>query len=214
MQLDQLVSFYKAMGDTTRVRILAILANGPLHGQALAGKLGVTPPTITHHMAKLREAGLVYERRDKNTVYFYLHEANVKRQSQAIVGVLDRAKSGAGDSLFADTDAETRGERGEENKMAVESIQVIRSFFTAEGKLKQIPAQRKKKLIVFEHIVRGLKKGHKYTEKEISDYIRQFHEDYATIRREFIMNHYMYREDGVYELNPEEMWAKPENQRK
>lgn len=92
MQLDQLVTFYKALGDPTRVRILAILANGPLHGQALAGKLGVTPPTITHHMAKLREAGVVYERRDKNTIYFYLHEAHVKRQSQAIVNVMEKAK--------------------------------------------------------------------------------------------------------------------------
>lgn len=91
----------------------------------------------------------------------------------------------------------------------VESLQVLRTFFTADGRLKQIPAQRKKKLIVFEHMVRGLEKGRKYTEAQINEYIRQFHEDYATIRREFVMNHYMYREDGIYELNPEELWAKP-----
>jgi DNA-binding transcriptional ArsR family regulator len=91
MQLDQLVTFYKALGDPTRIRILALLANGPMHGQALAGTLGVTPPTVTHHMAKLREAGVVYERRDKNTIYFYLHEANMKRQSAAIIHVLEKA---------------------------------------------------------------------------------------------------------------------------
>jgi len=92
MQLDKLVAFHKALADPTRIRILAILANGPLHGQALAGKLGVTPPTITHHMAKLREAGAVYERRDKNTIYFYLYEANMKRNSHAILNVLEKAK--------------------------------------------------------------------------------------------------------------------------
>ncbi|MGG1660107.1 metalloregulator ArsR/SmtB family transcription factor [Brevibacillus sp. NRS-1366] len=207
MQLDQLVTFYKALGDPTRVRILAILANGPLHGQALAGKMGVTPPTITHHMTKLREAGVVYERRDKNTIYFYLHEANMKRQSQAILDVLEKAKEMADEDLFAEgTNSEER-----KNKMAAEKIQVIRSFITPDGKLKQIPTQRKKKLFVFEHMVRGLEKGRKYQEKEINEYIRQFHDDYATIRREFIMNHYMYREDGIYELNPEAMWAKPED---
>lgn len=204
MQLDQLVTFYKALGDPTRVRILAILANGPLHGQALAGKLGVTPPTITHHMAKLREAGVVYERRDKNTIYFYLHDANLKRQSGAIIQVMEKAKESTDEDLLVDgTDVEER-----KTQMALEKMQVIRSFITSDGKLKQIPAQRKKKLIIFEYMVRGLEKGRKYAEKEINEYIKQFHDDYATIRREFIMNHYMYRENGIYELNPEAMWAK------
>lgn len=204
LQLDQLVTFYKALGDPTRVRILAILANGPLHGQALAGKLGVTPPTITHHMAKLREAGVVYERRDKNTIYFYLHEANLKRQSGAIIQVMEKAKESTGEDLLVDgADVEER-----KTQMELEKMQVIRSFITPDGKLKQIPAQRKKKLVVFEYMVRGLEKGRKYPEKEINEYIKQFHDDYATIRREFIMNHYMYREDGIYELNPETMWAR------
>lgn len=74
MQLDRLVNFHKAVGDVTRIRIIALLQNGPSMVRALAGKLGVTPPTITHHMTKLREADLVYERRDKNTIYFYLNE--------------------------------------------------------------------------------------------------------------------------------------------
>ncbi|QDS35562.1 MULTISPECIES: metalloregulator ArsR/SmtB family transcription factor [Brevibacillus] len=207
MQLDQLVTFYKALGDPTRVRILAILANGPLHGQALAGKLGVTPPTITHHMAKLRDAGVVYERRDKNTIYFYLHEANVTRQSQAIVNVMEKAKDSTAEDIFAQDNSHVQ----RRHQMAAEKMQVIRSFITPDGKLKQIPSQRKKKLIVFEHMVRGLEKGRKYKEQEINEYIRQFHEDYATIRREFIMNHYMYREEGIYELNPEEIWAKAED---
>ncbi|KZE48783.1 ArsR family transcriptional regulator [Brevibacillus parabrevis] len=212
MQLDKLVTFYKALGDPTRVRILAMLANGPLHGQALAGKLGVTPPTITHHMAKLRDAGIVYERRDKNTIYFYLHEANMKRQTQAILNVLERAKGTMEEDLFADEETKTPQEQ-RRSQMAADQMHVIKSFLTPDGKLKQIPAQRKKKLIVFEYMVRGLEFGRKYKEQEINDYIRQFHDDYATIRREFVMNHYMYREDGIYELNPEEMWAKAEELR-
>ncbi|MFD2370009.1 metalloregulator ArsR/SmtB family transcription factor [Brevibacillus sp. GCM10020057] len=204
MQLDKLVAFHKALADPTRIRILAILANGPLHGQALAGKLGVTPPTITHHMAKLREAGAVYERRDKNTIYFYLHEANMKRKSAAILQILEKAKdSGAIDEGEVFDETEQR-----RSDMEAEKWQVIRNFITPDGKLKQIPAQRKKKLIVFEYMVRGLEKGRKYPEREINEYIKSFHDDFATIRREFIMNHYMYREDGIYELNPEAMWAK------
>lgn len=61
---------------------------------------------------------------------------------------------------------------------------------------------------MLERLVKGLEPRRKYTEKEINEYIRKFHEDFATIRREFIMNHYMYRENGIYELNPPEMWGK------
>ncbi|NGQ94875.1 metalloregulator ArsR/SmtB family transcription factor [Brevibacillus sp. SYP-B805] len=201
MQLQRIVNFYKTLGDPTRIRILALLAKGPLHGQALAGKLGVTPPTITHHMVKLREVGLIYERREKNTIYFYLNDKSLKRDVQAILDVVFK-----GEGLL-----EEHGEEGRSmSALEAERAAVIQNFFTVDGKLKQIPAQRKKKLFVFEHMLKGLKQGRKYPEKELNEYIKQFHDDYATIRREFVMNHYMYRENGVYELNPREMWAKPE----
>ncbi|MGN7174674.1 ArsR family transcriptional regulator [Paenibacillus sp. FSL R5-0490] len=192
MQLNRLVAFYKTMGDPTRIRIVFLLAKGPLHGQAIAGKLGLTPPTITHHLNKLREINLVYQRRDKNTVYFYLNESVLKQQSGVLAKLADKEEVKKMEELNS------------------ENQKVIENFFTRDGKLKNIPAQRKKKLMVFEHLIKGLKMGKKYEEKELNEYIKQYHEDYATIRREFIINHYMYRENGIYELNPPEMWAKIE----
>jgi hypothetical protein len=85
---------------------------------------------------------------------------------------------------------------------------VINNFFTKEGKLKHLPAQFKKKLIALEHIASDLECGRKYTEKEINAYIKQFHDDYATIRREFIVHQFMNREHEIYELNPKELWVK------
>ncbi|RHW31422.1 DUF2087 domain-containing protein [Neobacillus notoginsengisoli] len=192
MQLNRLVSFYKAMGDPTRLRVVALLARGPLHGQAIAGKLGLTPPTITHHLKKLRDVHVVYERREKNTIYFHLNETVLKQHAKVLTHFLEK-----------------KGEELDEmDRLSLEKQKVINNFITAEGKLKNIPAQRKKKLYVLEHMIRGLTKGRKYEEKEINEFIKKFHDDFATIRREFIINHYMYRENGVYELNPEEMWAK------
>jgi hypothetical protein len=63
-------------------------------------------------------------------------------------------------------------------------------------------------LIVLEHVVAKLEQGRKYNEKEINEFIKTFHNDFATIRREFIMHQFMYRENQIYELNPQEMWAK------
>ncbi|WP_027409588.1 metalloregulator ArsR/SmtB family transcription factor [Anoxybacillus tepidamans] len=193
MQLNRLVSFFKTIGDPTRLRIIKLLAEGPLHGQAIAGKLGLTPPTITHHLHKLREVNAVYERRDGNTIYFYLNESVIKHYASAL---MDLSKQDEVKKEIKDLMAERQ--------------KVIDNFFANDGRLKHIPAQRKKKLIVLEHILKGLQKGKKYGEKELNEYIKKFYDDYATIRREFIINNYMYRENGIYELNPEEMWAKIE----
>lgn len=192
MQLDKVVAFHKALADPTRIRILFLLKSGPLHGQALAEKLGVSAPTITHHMAKLRHVALVTERRDKNTIYFALDKYVLEQNAQSLVASL----------LGAQTQREGSVDQNERLKQSV-----LHRFFAEDGKLKQIPAQRKRKLIVFEHMLGGLVPGEKYPEPSINAHILQFHEDYCTIRREFIMNRFMYRDHGVYELNPPEMWT-------
>jgi hypothetical protein len=189
MQLNKIVEFHKALGDLTRIRIIALLQQGPLHGQAIAGKLGLKPPTITHHIAKLREVGLIKERRDKNTIYFSLNTKILETSAKAILSV------GSGGILNMEMTV-TEEERAT----------IINNFFTNEGKLKNYPAQRKKKLVVLAHMAKGLEFGRVYPEKEINEYLKQFHEDYATLRRELIMCQYMYRENNQYELNPVELW--------
>lgn len=195
MQLEKVVSYHKALADPTRIRILILLADGELNGQVLAEKLCVTPATITHHAAKLREASLINERRDKNTIYFSLNHYFIKNSATAAVDLIYKNAGSKGDTDMLN----------EHNQRLKDST--IRNFITSEGKLKHIPAQLKKKLIVLEHLVSGLESGRKYTEQEINDYIKKFHEDFATIRREFIMHQFMFRENQIYELNPQEMWA-------
>lgn len=193
MQLDKVVNYHKALADPTRIKILILLADGELNGQILAEKLYVTPATITHHAAKLREASLITERRDKNTIYFSLNHYFIKHSANYTESLIYRKDRGG----LADLD-------DDQNRMR-ESV--IKNFFTTDGKLKNVPVQLKKKLIVLELLVSKLEKGRKYSEKEINEYIKQVHDDFATIRREFIMHHFMFRENQVYELNPPEMWA-------
>ncbi|MBT2216988.1 metalloregulator ArsR/SmtB family transcription factor [Virgibacillus dakarensis] len=188
MQLDRIVNFHKTIGDKTRIQIIALLKDGPLHGQAIAGKLGLTPPTISYHITKLREIDVIYQRRDKNTIYFHLNEKKLAFLAQAILKI-------GGEKEMEPFQVDDK-----------EKYNVVKNFFDDNGKLKTIPAQRKKKLIILEHLVQGLEKGKTYSEEEINVHIKQFHDDYATIRREFIMCQFMNRQNGQYELNPEEIW--------
>lgn len=95
-----------------------------------------------------------------------------------------------------------------ENQSSRVQDTVIRNFFTTDGRLKSLPAQLKKKLIILDHMAAQLEKGRKYKEKELNEFIKLYHDDFATIRREFIMHQFMYRDNDVYELNPREMWAR------
>lgn len=188
MQINRMVAFYKALGDFNRLRIIILLQHGPLHGQAIAGKLGLTAPTITHHMAKLREVGLIKERRNKNTIYFSLNTKILENQADALLTL------GKGERVMEMHVTET------------ERAEILKNFFTADGRLKTIPAQRKKRLVVLEKMASGFELNKVYSEKEVSMYLRRFHEDYATLRRELIDCRFMYRNNGEYKLNPPELW--------
>ncbi|WP_240421769.1 metalloregulator ArsR/SmtB family transcription factor [Paenibacillus periandrae] len=196
MQLDKVVNYHKALADPTRIRILILLAEGELNGQVLAEKLGVSPATITHHTTKLREASLINERRDKNTIFFSLNHYFIKSNATASVDLIYKNANILG------------GAEGMDDKNMRLKESVIKNFFTSNGKLRNLPVQLKKKLIVLENLVSRLEKGRKYTEKEINEFIMNFHDDFATIRREFIMHQFMFRENQIYELNPPEMWAR------
>lgn len=194
MQLDKIVNYHKALADPTRVKILILLADGELNGQRIAEKLGVTPATITHHVGKLAGASLINQRREKNTIYFSLNHYFINNSADATANLIYRSTHKNGGKIML-TEEQIK-----------QRDSVIRNFFTPDEKLKNIPSSQKKKLIVLEYLVSKLDDTQKYTEQEINAFIQNYHEDYATIRREFIIHHFMYRENEIYEINPIEMW--------
>jgi len=200
MQLDKVVEYHKALADPTRVKMLILLAGGEMSGQTLARELDVTPATVTHHASKLRQASLIKERRDKNTIFLSLDSYMLRSNSTAAAELIMRnlaATNGGDDMHMQDAQASSKFRES-----------TLRNFFSPDGRLKHMPSQLKKKLIVLEHMVSRLQKGKKYTEKEINAFIQDYHPDFATIRREFIMHQFMYRSEEIYELNPQVMWAR------
>ena len=53
------VRLFKALGDESRLRILHLLASGDLYLTEIAERMGLSKPTVSHHLALLRAAGLV-----------------------------------------------------------------------------------------------------------------------------------------------------------
>lgn len=73
-------TFLKVLGDETRLKVVQILFNGPLHVSALMEQLGIEQSLLSHHLRILREAGIVMHERDGKSVLYRLTPGIESRQ--------------------------------------------------------------------------------------------------------------------------------------
>ena len=71
------VRLYRALGDETRLQILRLLADRDRYMTELANELDLSKPTISHHLAQLRSAGLVTLTEQGNLTYYSLRRDRV-----------------------------------------------------------------------------------------------------------------------------------------
>ena len=83
-QLQGLEDLFKALGDRTRLRILALLAAGEVCVCNIHESLGLPQPTVSRHLAYLRRSGLVETRRDGVWMHYRLAPP-AERLASAIV---------------------------------------------------------------------------------------------------------------------------------
>lgn len=84
MNLLALLATAAALGDATRLRMMLRLGSGPVSVGQLGASVGVTSPSVTHHVRKLREAGLVVAvRQGRRTIV-----RRVERRWTTIIGAL------------------------------------------------------------------------------------------------------------------------------
>ncbi|MDI3327861.1 MAG: metalloregulator ArsR/SmtB family transcription factor, partial [Alicyclobacillaceae bacterium] len=68
---------YKALADKTRLHILALLRGGEMCVCELVEVLQMTQPAVSQHLRRLKQAGLVKERKTAQWVFYRLDGAGV-----------------------------------------------------------------------------------------------------------------------------------------
>lgn len=68
---------FRALADPTRRQILQELKGGELAAGAIAARFDISGPAISRHLAILKAADLVSERRDANRIYYRLEPDRV-----------------------------------------------------------------------------------------------------------------------------------------
>lgn len=84
LALRDLAVLFRALGDETRLAIVALLANGELCVCHLQEALGLTQPNISRHLAILRGAGVVADRREGTWVHYRLLEQDDPERARVL----------------------------------------------------------------------------------------------------------------------------------
>ena len=185
MTETEAILLFKCLSDKSRLQILKSLAIEDMYVERLAERLGITAATVSFHLKKLADAGAVTSYKSQ---YYMMYSLNKEIFETSILDII-REKSDEAD-LQAQRDAEYRQK-------------VINTFFEY-GRLKSIPAQRKKERIVLEVIAEAFEYDRIYTEREVNIIIADFHDDFCTIRRNMVGEGLLARDtNGYWRVKPE-----------
>ena len=75
----ELLEIFKALADANRLKIIGLLARQPYSVEQLAALLNLKPPTVSHHLSKLSEVGLVGAKAEGYYSMYYLDESALKK---------------------------------------------------------------------------------------------------------------------------------------
>jgi predicted transcriptional regulator len=175
---NELVDFYKALADANRLKLIGLLANHAYSVEELAALLQLKPSTVSHHLAKLTQVGLVSARTES---YYNVYHLEAKALEEKTRRLLSREDFTA---AVEDIDLDTYDRK------------VIADFTRKDGSLKTIPAQQKKLEAILRYIAKAFEPDKRYSEKQVNKILANYHKDTASLRRELVGYKLMKREGG------------------
>ncbi len=183
--IDQLLPVLKALAHESRLRLLGLLATDEYTVSALAERLNLKEPTVSHHLAKLHSVGFVQMRVEGTAHYYRLDQQAIQRLNRGLLSETQVAQ-------LAD---DVVGEPWERK---------VLQTYLIDGQLTKIPDTRKKRDVILRWLVRQFATDTRYPEPELNAIIKRIHPDTATLRRELVGARLMQRENGIYWRVPEQ----------
>ena len=174
-----LLNFCKALADSSRLRIVGLLASRERSVQELAALLGLKEPTVSHHLSVLKTLDLVRLRADGTTHWYRLDDEVLRKIGRLVF---------SRESLAA---------LARPVEKASWEDNVLRTFVDGE-RLIEIPVPQKKRRVILRWLLDYFDPDETYSEAGVNAIIKRHHPDCATLRREFIGARMMAREGGVY----------------
>ena len=186
-QQETMLAFVKALANVDRLKIAGLLAVEPANPAQIAARLSLPPYEVLRHLEQMEALGLirtveggpVIQGRETPPTYVLAAEAVQQLSKQVLAGTRPQTR-------LEDFEGEAFDRK------------VLKDFMTADGRLKSIPNQEKKRLAVLRHLVQTFQPGERYTEKQVNDLLRKYNPDTASLRRYMIDAGLLARENAIY----------------
>jgi len=186
-QPEIMLQFCKAMADESRLKIVGLLSTAEHSVQQLASILELKEPTVSHHLAVLKQLDLVRLRADGNFRWYRLNEEVLGQISRTVFsrdGIARLAVSAG----------------------VLDSDRKILGNFVDGQRLLEIPVSYKKRLVILKWLVGFFEPDISYTESQVNALLKLHHHDCATLRREMIGCGMLARDKGIYRRRAESEW--------
>ncbi len=195
-QTEELLTILKTLADDSRITLIRLLHQQEYSVGDLAEVVQLTEPTVSHHLSKLRLAGLVTLRTAGNQRCYRLNPAGLARfkklvqtiEQTPVVPVQETTDESWIDQL----------------DWPEEELKVLREH-TRGGKITTLPNKFKKTAVILHWISTLFEAQRFYAEVEINEVLKSvYEEDFVSLRRGLIDMGYLRRErgGGKYWLTP------------
>lgn len=176
---DELLAFFKALSDATRLKLIGLLAQKEASVEELAATLDVNPSTVSHHLSKLGEIGLVSARAEGYYNIYSLRTEVLQEMAQRMLS----------DNTLPDV--------AKDLDRAAYDRKVLKDYLAQDGMISQLPTNHRKLDVILRYLAEKFSFDRKYSEKEVNEIIAKYNEDISGLRRDLISMKYMDRErDG------------------
>lgn len=176
--------FFAAFSDETRLRLAAEIVSAPRSLSELAGCLNVKERELTRHLGMLEALGLLATDTSDGTARYQLNIDALRAMRKSVLARDDAPLPTSADDI-------------------AQSDLVILARFLDGDRLKEIPSDRGKRLIVLTWLANQFEHERRYSEREVNETIGRHHPDFAALRRYLIDHRLIQRENNVYWRIPE-----------
>lgn len=180
LAFETVLSTFRVLNNPNALRVVALLADGPLSETQLAAATGFRPRLLAHLLSALGELDLVVPETGPGGYRYRLQAERLQALPQTVLQMSEPSAEPAPTPSRDDLEARTMRD------------------FMVEGRLKSIPTQDKKRQVILRYLAGLFEPGRRYPEREVNAILQDVHPDSASLRRHLVDSGLMARDHGVY----------------
>lgn len=171
---------FKALADPSRLKMLGLLALRPRYGEELAEILELTPATVSHHLSKMREGGLLRAVKEPPYVRYELRSGVLGELAELL--------------KKADRWPDAFGIPGDEERTEM----LLARLQNEEGRLESLPGSPRHRSVVLRWMAGHFDTGRIYPEREVRRILMELCDEADSARTELLKRRWLQQQGGVY----------------